>query len=60
MTPMYFWKMNTTVHQTHKKVGIICVSTEGICSPHGDFVLVIIIFKTQNQEQDDDRQPEKY
>ena len=46
---------NTTVHQTHKKAGIICVSTEGTCS--GDFVLILIIFKTHNQEQDDDRQP---
>ena len=28
--------------------------------PHGDFVLIIIIFKTQNQEQDDDGQPESH
>ena len=48
---------NTTVCPTHKTAGIICVSTEGTCSPCGDFVLVVIIVKTQNQEQDDDRQP---
>ena len=28
--------------------------------PHGDFVLINIIFKTQNQEQDDDGQPENH
>ena len=52
--PDVFLEDSTTVHQTHKKAGIICVSTEGPC---GDFVLIIIIFKTQNREQNDDRQP---
>ena len=50
----------TTVHQMHKKAGIICVSTEGTCSPHGDFVLIVIIIKTQNQEQDDNGQLENH
>ena len=56
--PDVFLEDNTTVLQTHEEAGIICVSTEWTCSPHGDFVLIVIIFKTQNQEQDDDSQPE--
>ena len=33
---------------------------EGTCSPHGDCVLIIIIFKTQNQEQDNNGQPKNH
>ena len=58
--PNVFLEDNTTVCQTHEKAGIICVSTEGTCSPHGDFLLIIIIFKTQNQEQDDDGQSKNH
>ena len=55
--PDVFLEDNTTVCQTHEKASIICVSTEGTCSPCGDFVLLVIIFKTQNQEHNVDRQP---
>ena len=58
--PDVFLEDNKTGLQTHEEAGIICVSTEGTCSPHGDFVLIVIIFKTQNQEQDDDSQPENH
>ena len=59
ITPMPFGRQHNS-SPTHKKAGIICVSTERICSLQGDFVLIIIIFKTQNQQQDDDRQPKSH
>ena len=56
----FFGRQHNSLLLTHKKAGIICVSTEETCSPCGDFVLIIIIFKTQNQEQEDDRQPQNH
>ena len=58
--PNVFLEDNTTVCHTHEKAGIICVLTEGACGPCGDFILIVIIFKMQNQVQEDDRQPQNH
>ena len=59
MTLMSFWKTTQQFAEPTRKLASFVFQLKGHVA-HGDFVLIIIIFKTQNQEQDDDRQPQNH